>query len=517
MSNDAVITPVPELKEYRHFAKSSIAVIGQYTVRPRKIQRPVLRNMMINPYLNWIGLQGISSLMIANNGNYNRLVQYFGTMSNYDHILYPHSMTGAVAQKNGFGDSYEKACHLLQQMNLKHNCRWWGKRLIEQGELYIYKIQDKNGIIYQEMPSFLCRVNRTTNGKLLFEMDLAQMDIILLATMPLEIQNIYQQYVDGTYKYQWYNVSELGVAFNMWGNSLPHGFPFLSFLFDKLLAVEDFEDMNEDLTKVDNLKLIHQTIPTDPKNGEVLMDEELASIYHNATKRNLPKGVTIATNPLSMEVVNLQTSGNENARGINYVVNALNSVYNGAGVNSNIFNGEVNNPILNQAGIVADEQIAMDIVLMFQTYINSDLMNQPLKGTVWQIKMLDSTCFNKDIKIAQSMANLSVGGSKMDFLATSGYSPLEAVQTLRLEQELNFSGLLTPVQTSYTMSGSDEQQNTQGQYGSSLQSQQDAQAKQQAQQQQQQLAEQGAMKDVQKGTERVLEKAMINTDEVTMG
>lgn len=502
MSNEAIVTkPVSDFKSYSSFAKSSVAVIGQYTVRPRKITRPQLRNMMVNPYLNWLGLQGISAMMVANNGNYNRLVEYFGTMATYDHIIYPQSLNGKVTKKNSLEESYEQACQLVQQMNLKHNCRWWGKRLVEQGELYLYKIQDKTGIIYQEIPSFLCRINRTDNGNLLYEIDLAQMDLILLATMPLEIQNIYQKYADGTYKYQWYNVSDNGVAFNLWGNSLPHGFPFLSFLFDKLLAVEDFEDMNEDLTKVDNLKLIHQTIPTDPKTGDILMDEELASIYHQATKSNLPKGVTIATNPLQMDVVNLQTSGNENARGLSYVTTALNSVYNSAGVNTNIFNGETTNNILNQAGIVSDEQIAINILYMFQTYINSDLAKEKIAGTTWQIKMLDSTCYNKDIKIANARANLSIGGSKMEFLGVSGYTPLEAIQVLKVEQQLGLNDLFNPVMTSYTMSGNSDNN--------------DQQAK--ATQQAEQKAEQNNLKDVEKGNERILEEAMINEDEVTEG
>ena len=64
MEKDTIIKP------FLSFARNSISVIGEYTVRPRFIQRKQLRNMLVNPYLNWEGLQGISSLMLANNGNY---------------------------------------------------------------------------------------------------------------------------------------------------------------------------------------------------------------------------------------------------------------------------------------------------------------------------------------------------------------------------------------------------------------------------------------------------------------
>ncbi len=445
-----------EIKPYANFAKSSIAVIGQYTVRPRKIQRKQLRNMMVNPYLNWEGLQGISALMMGNNGNYERLVSYFGSMSTYDHVLYPLNATGKVANKNNnFKKSYLEACQLVQKMNLKHNCRWWGKRLVQQGELYLYKIEDSSGIIYQELPTFICRTNRIENGVLRYQVDLPRIDIYLLSTLPLEIQNIYQKWCDGEYKYNWYDVSDNGVAFNLWGNSLTHGFPYLSFLFDKLLAVEDFEDMNEDLTKVDNLKLIHQTIPMDDK-GNILMDEELASIYHSTTKKNLPKGVTITTNPLKMEVVNLQTSGNENARGLSYVQNALKSVYDSVGVNINLFNGEIANNVILQAGIVTDEQLAYTMLLMFQTYLNLDLSKRKINGMVWQLKILDTTCYNRELRLNDARANLSLGGSKMEFLSLSGYTPLEGYQVLTTEQTLGFNDLFTPVMTSYTMSANSD-------------------------------------------------------------
>ncbi len=41
-----------KIKPFISFATNSISVIGQYTVRPRYIQRQQLRTMMVNPYLN---------------------------------------------------------------------------------------------------------------------------------------------------------------------------------------------------------------------------------------------------------------------------------------------------------------------------------------------------------------------------------------------------------------------------------------------------------------------------------
>ncbi len=484
------------IKPFLSFARNSISVIGEYTVRPRFIQRKQLRNMLVNPYLNWEGLQGISSLMLANNGNYQRLIKYFGSMARFDHILYPITTEGKVVQKNNnFQKSYLEASQLLQKMNLKHNCRWWANRLIAQGELFLYKIEDNSGIVYQEIPSFICRANRVENGVIRYQVDLSRIDLYLLATLPLEIQNMYQKKCDGTYEFNWFDVSNNGVAFNIWGNSLPHGIPFFTSLFDKLLLVEDFEDLNEDLTKVDNLKIIHQTIPTD-KDGNVLMDEDVAVVYHNATKKNLPSGVTITTNPLGMEVLNLQTNGNENNRGVSYLNTIQNSVYTSAGVDTGIFNGTTTSNILLQASLIADEQIAIDMIAMFQDYINQDLSKRKFGGTVWQIKIFDTTCYNREMRIADARANLSLGGSKMEFLSVSGYTPLESYQVLKTEQLLGFNDMFLPVQTSYTMSSDDNNKGT----------------KQEADENELQKVAKQDTSTLAKEEERVLGKQLTNTD-----
>ncbi len=70
--------------------------------------------------------------------------------------------------------------------------------------------------------------------------------------------------------------------------------------------------------------------------------------------------------------------------------------------------------------------------------------------------MFDTTCFNREMRIADARANLSLGGSKMEFLSISGFTPLESYQVLKTEQLLGFNDMFMPVQTSYTMTNSED-------------------------------------------------------------
>ncbi|MDK0982892.1 hypothetical protein P5F71_07555 [Clostridium perfringens] len=443
---------------YRSFASMCFGGTGNFTVRPRSVDRTKLRQYMKNPFKNANELQEVSFLTNVTNGNYKRLIEYFGTKGTYDFLIYP-----ILDKKKSkpLTESFSEACKVVQNMNVKYNCRWWGKKLIEQGEIYLYKISDTKGYVFQELPSNVCRINRVENNVSFYQINLKKINKNEIGIYPLEIQNIYKKFSGGKVNKKlvdsdgWYTVSDSGFAFNITGQFLSKGLPYLSFLFDRLISVEDAEDMREDVTKAENLKLIHQTIPTD-NEGNVLMDEGLATIYHTTTKQNLPKGVAIATNPLKMESISLQTANN--GKGVNFVDNALKSVYDSAGVNANLFNGEKVNKEITQASLIADESIAITMIHLFEAYFNFLLGKTKIKGTTWQMKMLEVTRNNQEQKIANARNNLALGGSRLEFLAVSGYTPMEGMNILQMEKELGITELFVPQQTAYTMSNNGKMQ-----------------------------------------------------------
>ena len=71
--------------------------------------------------------------------------------------------------------------------------------------------------------------------------------------------------------------------------------------------------------------------------------------------------------------------------------------------------------------------------------------------------MLDTTEFNREKKVKLSRENMAYGGSRTEFLANSGYTPLQAMNILEMEQALGFDDLLIPQLTSHTMTGEDRE------------------------------------------------------------
>ena len=73
------------------------------------------------------------------------------------------------------------------------------------------------------------------------------------------------------------------------GNTRTKGVPPFCYLFDKIYRIDEIEDEDLESTSAENLKLIHMKAPVN-EEGELLMDTDILGKYHQAAKRNLPKG-----------------------------------------------------------------------------------------------------------------------------------------------------------------------------------------------------------------------------------
>ena len=84
-----------------------------------------------------------------------------------------------------------------------HAGRFWLKikeRTLETGELYIYKIEDSNGIILQEIPNTFCKITSVENDVSKYAINLKKFNDRNILSFPKEIQNLYKRYKNGTIK-----------------------------------------------------------------------------------------------------------------------------------------------------------------------------------------------------------------------------------------------------------------------------------------------------------------------------
>jgi hypothetical protein len=346
-------------------------------------------------------------------------------------------------------------------MNLKYNLRNFTEKLIENGEIFLYKLEDSNSIIYKEIPSQFCRISVIEDNVCLYEINLSAFTDETIVEYPLEFQTLYQEYkqnklakkqklnpnkLDAAY---WGQVSNKGFAFSLGYGQ--HWYPILSYIYDDIMMLEEQKDLYEDNTKLNSLKLIHQKMPLDKDNKAPIFDKDMTDAFHNATKRNLPKGVSVTTNPFELSSISFERTLNTE---YNSLENSERNVWNASGISNLLFNNDKASGEGLKKAIVTDEMLVFPVLYMFANYINKELKN--VNATYrWRIKFLELTYNNRDTAMKDHRESLAFGGSRQLFLSSCGLEPIEYINTLKTESVLDFDSLLRPIQTSHTISGGD--------------------------------------------------------------
>ena len=443
----------------QRFAKDSVSYSTPSVKTPKKYSKQNILTYLESPFKNANALQEISAYIRYNNGVYNRLIKYFANMPTFDCMLYPlevdskKSTTGEKLMK-----SYQETAKYIERINPKYNLGWMLDRLLQDGELYLYKIEDSQSIVYKQMPTDLCRISSVEDNVCKYAIDIRKLNTkAIYDSMPEAIQKLSDKYQTGGIKAEdlidntWYELEENAVAFNAISQFLSKGFPPFSYLFDGLMHLDEMKQLHFNSAKANNLKIIHQKVPIDD-DGELLIDYELVKEYHESTKRNLPDGIAITTNPLDLQSLTLSRTG---AESVNQRNDALESILDDAGVNSEIFNGSKSTNEAIAMGVKVDEMFINNIVSMFENFLNYEIA-QNKKTSSWRLKLFNSTYFSRDEYIKRSRENLQYGGSRLEYLAVQGFTPLQGYNVLKGEQALGIDKILIPQQSSHTMTSSDK-------------------------------------------------------------
>jgi len=437
----------PDLKGFeqyaniQYFSRDLITLSAPTAQRRRKYTRKQIRTFMLDPFKNYDKLQDVSQYLKTTGGNYFRIIKYLSDILTFDYLIYPNGKA-KMDNTQGLMKGYENAAKILEKMNIKYNLRWMMERLIENGEIYLYEIEDGKGIIYKELPPNFCRISAIDRGVYMYEVDLNKITAKTFDVFPVEIQTAYENISQYKETEGWYEVGDKGFAFNAIGN-YTHGFPLLVMMFDDVMGLEDTKDLIEGKNKLDSIKLIHQKIPLDD-NNEPVFDQDIAKIYHGATKKGLPDGVSITTNPLEITAIPFDKAAN---REFDSIERSERNIWNSSGISDMVFNNNKASGEALKRSIIADEMMMYPFLHSFANFINTKI-----DSTKFSISFLETSYFNRDDKIKIHKDMLAYGASRMHFLALQGYEPIQILNILRFEQEvLDIDKFMIPKKTSHTM------------------------------------------------------------------
>ncbi|WP_270504451.1 hypothetical protein [Paraclostridium sordellii] len=419
--------------------------------RPRRITREQIRRALDNPYENIHMLQQASSMLQTSNGIYQEVITYQSNMLTNDHLLVPVSVDKITSNEDMIKSLNDQSV-FLSKYNIKYNTNWIIRRVIEQGELFVYKVETSDGIVLQEIPATYCKITSRQNNVFRWAIDLTKLSDKTINYMPKEIQIAYkkskkQKMTNSNY----YEVGENGVAFPI-NESYSKNIPYYAAAFDDFIELEDKKDLKNKQDILDSIVLIHQKCPYNKENGKVLISTKHAKTIHEATKSNLPKNAKLVTHHLDTEIYRLS----DGSKSFNESVKlAEENAFGSTGINAELFNGKKNTKEAIVAGIVEDSILAFRIQAMVANWINYELSKNKKKGIQYRIKFIDSTIFNKDAKVKSCRDDMAYGGSRLEFIATKGYEPNEGISLLKMENLLGLDKILVPQKSAHTLSKND--------------------------------------------------------------
>lgn len=448
--------------EYSNFATTSTYNTSMtQTTSMSGVTESRLKTMLQDVSTNANSITGVSRTAKNVNGMYKRIIKYMSSMLTFDHLIYP-------VLENPFGDfdsesvklSFGQTAKFIDSLNPKYNLPIFTEKMLTNGTAYMYKLEDSKGVAYQEMPYTFCKVSFSEDGVYRYEVDISKISDTNVLAMPKEINSAYTSYKNGQRdkfrENKWYQVSEKGVAFtvdvdalNQLGYSLP---AFANTLVD-VLKIEGAKDGMQDQSDLDNSKIIHSQVPIDDK-GRPLMELKVVQAYHTSLKRNLPKGSVAVTNPFSTKALTLNGTGKTEM--FSLLDKSTEQLYRGAGVSAQLFADDNASSQALERSIQVDEQWLFNFVLpMFTNYYNYELRKSGKKGNLqWKIKFVEISHFYRDEAVSTAKDQLTYGGSRQEYLAYTGMSPLQVANMLVFEQEiLDIDKYMVAKQNSNTLSG----------------------------------------------------------------
>lgn len=446
------------------FSKQNINLKKLYgTSNNRSITSEQVKQYAERPYDNADSLQAAMNYIMHSNGMINEFLYYKADMLMLDHWLLCVDMS-KYKDYDKYDKAYGRAVQELRKYNIKFNVAWMLRRLLRDGELYIYKQSDSEGITFLPIPNKFCQISSAKGSVQNYSFNIDAMNDDLIEAFPDDIQNIYKRKKDGSlkkdknYKDGFYPLDKTkAYAFSL-EYLMPKSVPYYTSLLTTLFRLTESEDIDSDNAEVDNFKLIQMIIPTDKNSGEILADQDEAVNYFYDTKQELPRRIGFVGLPYELKAITLGDMSNKD---LDYSNKLRDTAYDSAGISTEMFNSDRSNTQAVVYSQITDSILGFELLKQFKSFLNEDFKhNTALKN--FEVCFLETTRYNYLEVQSKMMSNVTTYNSKLQMLASQQLEPYQAYSVIKQEELMDLNNKLLPMVTSHTMTGDETNNDTGG-------------------------------------------------------
>lgn len=402
------------------------------------------------------GLRKASRFLYHNSTLYKKLVDYIGTMLTLDYFIEPYGNESVnKIDKNRFRKDYHRVVNVTEAMSIKQE---YGKALhitSLDGVFYGYIHRGEDSFFLQKLDPDFCEITGIDDGCYTFAFNFAYFFSYpeRIETYPIEFKRKFTQLTEqigdkkksSTY---WLDLDPNNTECFLSNTVGMFPIPPVIQIFDSILDISEFKDIDKIDKEMDVYKLIHQKIPFGGEIDDYLLNLDKAEFYDELLSEVVPENIGKITSPMDIKEISFQRESVDK----NKVAEATKQMWSDVGISHLLFAGESTSIGL-EASLTADESPLFELLRQVERSINRQI--KLMKSTKYKFRtvFLNITQFNKEKMQKKYMESASLGYSKLEFNAALGNSPSHVVNMTFLENEiLGLNDSLIPLKSTHTAS-----------------------------------------------------------------
>ena len=421
-----------------------------------------IQQFLKNPVSNESNIRKVVDYLIFTSPQFNLLCNYlpYEAMIKYTLLPVMQKLDGNLDIQK-YKKDYLKCALLLQKMNIEQEFLKAIQICMYYDVYYGYEIETNDSYFLKSLDPDYCRISGSDDGCIMFDFNFAYFkgrekliygDELGRVGYPDEFRKKYELYQKDSKTYQWQSLDK-GVCLK-YNESRNYPIPPYVGLFEDIMDLKDYKELNKAKVESDNYKLIALNIPLDTASGEpdkFLLSMKMIELFLKELNNQVPAGVGYFPTPMKPQEMTFKKDG---ASTKNEVADATQNLFDATGFSKLLFSGAENSTALKYS-VQTDTDKLYHLYRQIERIVNRKLKLE-MNGK-FMINILDISRFTRQDYIDTQIKACTYGvPNKLKLAASLGNTPLEILSSQILENDiLGLTDSWIPLRSSNTSNSND--------------------------------------------------------------
>ena len=407
-----------------------------------------------DPRRNWRTLMVASDELMKVSPHYFRLNSLFSNMLLFNWGLDLYGVKDN-ANKKTLKKNYMSLAEKLETMNLKHEFTKIMKVLPYQDIYCGVVVENQNDFFLQQINYKICKLYEIQDGLFNFVINLSAITQNKIESYPVYIQRAWKQYQDGELDKWYYPPADMQICIKF-NCQWIYPFPFLIGLVKDIFDLDTFKNLKLQSARTDNYKAIIQKIPIDETTvNKPWLTPDILIPYAEINRASLSDDIGYLYS-LGSDAIPISFKENANSR--NNVKDAVENIYDDAGISNELFNSSSTATAMKYA-IENNSGFCYSVLRQLERWINRFIKERRYNKPTYKFNfyILNETIFNQDDIINRYKDAVALGTTVIDkYVASLGMTPSEVLGSFVTHNDVfDFYNNFRPLATSYNSSPSE--------------------------------------------------------------